>query len=382
MTNDKITSIILAAGYSIRMGDFKPLLRLGDKTLLERVIQLFQSAGIADIRVVTGHRSSDLQALSEQLGVCTIFNSCYDQGMFSSVLAGIKSLEPDREAFFMLPADIPLVRRQTLLDLLNEYRLQRANIVYPCFQGTRGHPPLIAAEYADEIESWSGEGGLRAFLEQYEKHAADVDVADEFILCDMDTPADYQNLLKRYKKYDIPSEEECAVLMTKTFNVEKQIVEHCEKVARVALKLGRELKRAGLDMDLDLISAGALLHDLARKEPYHATAGARILKEMGYPAVAEVVGAHVDFHIRDHEPVSVREVVCLADKLVQGKSVVPLETRFREKMTRHGSDPGAKTAIESRLNNALRMKQRVEKTIGRPLEAVLQIRPSPLPPDC
>ncbi|MCP4346652.1 MAG: NTP transferase domain-containing protein [Desulfobacterales bacterium] len=373
MVNNKITALILAAGYSSRMGTFKPLLNLGGITVIERVIRLFQSAGIADIRVVTGYRSTELQTLSEQAGARSIFNERFEQGMFSSVAAGIRSLEPDREAFFVLPADIPLVRLGTLLDLLNAYHLQKGNITYPVFQDTRGHPPLISACYAKKIESWNGQGGLRAFLEQYEKHALDVDVADECILLDADTPEDYQKLLSRCKQYDIPTKDECMALMNKIFRVENHIIEHCREVARVALVLGKELNRNGCETDLDLVSAGALLHDLARKKPCHATAGAKILNDLGYPRVAEVVGTHADIHIRDHDPVSASEVVCLADKLVQGNRIVSLETRFEGKMNRYADNPRAKTGIENRLKNALRMKQRLEKIIGRPLEAVLQI---------
>ncbi len=373
MPNDKITSFILAAGYSSRMGVFKPLLTLGEITFTERIILLFQSAGIADIRVVTGYRSTELQSLTEKMGVRSIVNEHFEEGMFSSVVAGIKSLEPDREAFFILPADIPLVRPQTLLDLLKAYDMQKGNIVYPVFQDTRGHPPLISACYAKKIESWNGQGGLRAFLEQYEKYALDTDVADECILLDADTPEDYQKLLSRYKQYDIPTEDECMALMTKIFRVENHIVEHCREVASVALALGKELNRNGCKMDLDLVSAAALLHDLARKKTYHAAAGAKILNELGYPRVAEVVGTHVDIHIQDQDPVSAGEVVCLADKLVRGNCIVSLETRFKEKMARYANIPKAKTGIKKRLNNALRMKQRLEKIIGSPLEAVLQI---------
>ncbi|QTA91949.1 NTP transferase domain-containing protein [Desulfonema magnum] len=394
----KITAIILAAGYSSRMGDFKPLMRLGEMTILERQIRLFQSAGVMDIRVVAGHRSSDILNVLGPLNVRGIVNEQYAEGMFSSVLAGIKSLEPDREAFFILPVDIPLVRRQTVLDLLKAFEIRNSKleaynsesapdiasqvssfkfqvssfILYPNFQGERGHPPLIASAYVDEIIRWSGQGGLRAFLEQYEKDAADVEVADECMLLDLDTPADYQQLLKRYDKYEIPTSQECVTLMTKTFAVKERVFRHCQTVARVALRLGEELNRAGCHIDLELLTAAGLLHDLAREKPAHAAEGARILNEMGYCAVAEVVSEHMDIILGDEETISVKEILYLADKLTQGDRIVSeITKRFEQKMAHYANDPEIIAAIKQRLDNALRIKQRFENMTGTTLETVL-----------
>ncbi|OQX04900.1 MAG: hypothetical protein BWK80_52995 [Desulfobacteraceae bacterium IS3] len=376
----KITALIPAAGYSSRMkGLFKPLLPLGGMTVLERVIRLFQSVGVGDIRVIAGHRAADVMPLLNSSGICGIVNENYPEGMFSSVLAGIRSMSREIEAFFMLPTDIPLVRRSTVLNLLSAYRAGQGNILYPVFDGMRGHPPLISAKYAEAIMLWKGQGGLRAFLEQHESSASDVEVADEGILSDMDTAEDYQIVLKRYEKYDIPTIRECKALMTKIFDVEEKIWLHCQEVARVALCMGKALNAAAdPGLDLDLIAAASLLHDLARKEPSHAAAGARILENMGYSAVAELVKTHIDIHIREDEPIQESEILYIADKLVQGDRVVSIEERFSEKRNRFADKPEAKAAVESRFMNALKIRQRFESRTGKDLYAVLSaIEPEP-----
>jgi CTP:molybdopterin cytidylyltransferase MocA len=205
MTNDsKICAIILAAGYSSRMKRFKPLMRLGDMAILERGIQLFRTVGVEDIRVVVGYRCDDIIKTLKPLGIRWLFNRQYQNGMFSSVVTGIKSLEPNKEAFFILPADIPLVSRQTVFDLLAAHLSGRGRILHPCFQGKRGHPPLISTAYAHAIIRWNGKGGLRSFLEKYASDAVNIEVADEGILLDLDTPADYRNLINRYKNMKPP----------------------------------------------------------------------------------------------------------------------------------------------------------------------------------
>ena len=190
----EIAAVILAAGYSSRMGAFKPLLPFGATTLLDRSVALFRAAGIADIRVVVGHRADDLLPLLAHLQVQPLFNARYAEGMFSSVVTAAASLEGESGAFFLLPVDFPLVRRQSVEKLLHAYRRGVGSILYPAFNGRRGHPPLLATSYCDAILSWSGDGGLRALLRQYQGDAASIETEDEGILQDMDTPADYERL--------------------------------------------------------------------------------------------------------------------------------------------------------------------------------------------
>ena len=79
-------AVILAAGSSRRMGRFKPLLELGDRTIVERVVSLFREADILDIRVVVGHCREELEAVLERLEVRVLVNERHGEGMFSSVL--------------------------------------------------------------------------------------------------------------------------------------------------------------------------------------------------------------------------------------------------------------------------------------------------------
>ncbi|NVN93510.1 MAG: NTP transferase domain-containing protein, partial [Desulfuromonadales bacterium] len=80
--SSNVAALILSAGYSSRMGDFKPLLPLGGLTALERTISLFRSSGVEDVRVVIGYRSEELAPLLKRLAVRTIVNSRFHDGMF------------------------------------------------------------------------------------------------------------------------------------------------------------------------------------------------------------------------------------------------------------------------------------------------------------
>ncbi|MGI6225278.1 MAG: nucleotidyltransferase family protein, partial [Peptococcales bacterium] len=84
MRTNKLVALILAAGYSSRMGDFKPLLSLDSEYVITRTVNSLRAAGIADIRVIVGYRAEDLLPVLSSLGVTPVLNDNYDQGMFSS----------------------------------------------------------------------------------------------------------------------------------------------------------------------------------------------------------------------------------------------------------------------------------------------------------
>ncbi|MFH0825430.1 MAG: nucleotidyltransferase family protein [Pseudomonadota bacterium] len=200
MKGTVVSAIILSAGYSSRMGAFKPLLQIGNTTLLERSVRLFQSAGVTDIRVVLGYRHADLEAILDRLGVPGVVNDRYDDGMFSSVVAGLRSINPGTTAFFVHPVDIPSVERDTVISLLEAYERGEGDIIYPTFHGRRGHPPLVSTKYKTEIVNRLGPGGLRGVLRQYESRSSNVPVPDKHVLIDLDTPEDYRLILTEYHK--------------------------------------------------------------------------------------------------------------------------------------------------------------------------------------
>ena len=115
-------------------------------------------------------------------------------------------------------------------------------------------------------------GGLRAFLAQYDHLARDVEVADQAILMDCDTPADYEKMQAYGMREDIPTEQECQALWVQ-FGVPAKVIDHSRVVAQLARLLAVHLNLAGMDLDLDLIVAAGYLHDLAKGQPDHAREG-------------------------------------------------------------------------------------------------------------
>jgi CTP:molybdopterin cytidylyltransferase MocA len=371
MNSASATALVLSAGCSERMGDFKPLMRLGDMTVLERVVGLFQAAGVSRIHVVVGHRATEVIPLIERRGARSVMNARYREDMFSSVAAGVASLDDDTEAFFVLPVDIPLVRPATIRDLLQAFPSETTAICHPTFGGRRGHPPLIGRDHIGSILKWRREGGLTALLNRLEDHAVEVPAVDEFIHRDMDRPADYRRLVDRLRHRDVFSAAECDALLNDRLRVRSAVVAHGRAVAVAAARIGKALNQAGSSLNLHLIRAAAQVHDMARGKADHARCGAEMLQDLGMPQMAAVVATHMDMTLDVGEPISEAEVVFLADKLVREDRYVGLAERFCRRLDDDRADPEARDSARRKFETARIMAERIEAVIGRSLEGLL-----------
>ncbi|MBP2645487.1 MAG: metal dependent phosphohydrolase [Firmicutes bacterium] len=358
-----LAALILAGGYSSRAPGFKPLLPLGNSVVIENTINNFRRANIVDIIVVAGHRLDELLPILNRLPVRPVFNENYSEGMFSSVVAGVQSLWQDTEAFFLLPADMPLVRSHTIKLLGRAYKRTGADVIYPVFRGRRGHPPLITARLAPVISTWDGTEGLRQLLKKYESKAYEVEVSDEGVMLDVDTQADYREACERWNCRHFPSQSECEAIMVK-LKVPESVVRHGKVVAEVACRLAARLNQAGLNMDAGLIASAGVLHDIAKGTPDHARNGARILCGMGYPRVAAIVAVHTDIVFEKGVLLNEASIVYLADKLVKNDRIVSVEERFQYALERASADDAARAAIGKRLSNGHSIINEVERRLG------------------
>jgi len=197
MKPNRYAAVILAAGFSRRMGQFKPLLPLGNTTITGHLISTFLQNSV-DVFLVGGYKIDELRAGITAPGVVIVENPRFSQGMFTSVQAGIGAVGNSYRAAFIAPADTPLVSPNTIARLLRAAEVQPGKVCHPTFQNDRGHPPLLPASIFSAITGFQGNGNLKTVLRMYRDLAVNVEVPDPNILFDIDDPADYEELLKRF----------------------------------------------------------------------------------------------------------------------------------------------------------------------------------------
>jgi putative nucleotidyltransferase with HDIG domain len=150
------------------------------------------------------------------------------------------------------------------------------------------------------------------------------------------------------------------------FGMLPHIREHSLMVREVARWLGRALTDAGSVLNLPLIEAGALLHDLGKTPclgtgANHAHWGAAVLLARGYPLVAQVVREHIRLEPAspDSRPFREAEVVNYADKRVLHTQVVPLAKRFADLKRRYGTTPESLVRIRTYEEVSFRLEAKL-----------------------
>ena len=218
---ERYIAVVIAAGLSERMRAFKPLLDLGGKAALFRLLDTIFEAGIESVVVVTGFKRTLIeQAVDRYTASCgdgsmnMVNNPDYESGMFSSVKTGINrgaeilkctaSPTDIPRAALLFPVDVPLVSAKTIRDLIKEWESYCASskhidstglpFAVPIFNGKNGHPLLVPENYFCEILTYKGEGGLKGVRSKYDEFLLRYNTEDEGCVLDMDTPEDYEKL--------------------------------------------------------------------------------------------------------------------------------------------------------------------------------------------
>lgn len=142
----------------------------------------------------------------------------------------------------------------------------------------------------------------------------------------------------------IPSRTECMKLLGQ-FDMPQHIRRHSLLAAEVALLLAAQLNQNSSRLDLRLIEAGALLHDIGKMSSLktgedHAALGAQMIEGMVAPAVARIVEEHISLDSSQVAgPVTESLIVNYSDKRVRHDQVVLVEDRYRDLIERYAKSP-------------------------------------------
>lgn len=355
--------VVLAAGWSSRMGAFKPLLPFGDDTVLGHVMSTIAEAAIGVTYVVVGNEAARMVPAVEARGAVAVINTAFADGMMSSIKAGIAALPGTIDGAMILPVDVPLVRAATLARIAASAGDGEAAVLRPTFRGRCGHPPFIHRRLFAEILAAPPEATLRDILGQHRQDARSVPVIDSGVLRDMDYSEDYRRLAASLPHRRHPDLAECEAML-EAAGTPEPTRRHCAAVARLAVEIAGRLVAKGVPIDVDAVRAGALLHDIAKGEPDHAAAGARHVAGFGFADVAEIVAAHMEMAFEPGQPIDERHLVFLADKLIRGERRVGLEERFAPALTAFAGNPAALAGALRRRAAVAAVLAAVEAVIG------------------
>jgi molybdenum cofactor cytidylyltransferase len=176
------------------MGRAKQLLPLGDKSVIRHCLDSIIGAGVKDIVAVVGLNGRDIADDILGFSVKIVFNLDPESEMAESVRCGLRLVDVSSTGVLVCLSDHPLVSPETFFTLLRNHCKNPDRIIVPFYRGRRGHPTLFPARAIKEIFS-----GLRLneIVNRTPGRLICIDVNDEGVLLDMDTPEDYRKVLQK-----------------------------------------------------------------------------------------------------------------------------------------------------------------------------------------
>jgi len=171
----------------------------------------------------------------------------------------------------------------------------------------------------------------------------------------------------------IPSREECNELMAK-YSMLPNIVEHSIQVMHVSLAITDNLKR-GVSVNRDMVVAAALLHDITKTRSLvtkerHDASGGELLRELGFPSIAEIVEQHVIIqNINMQGSLEEREIVYYADKRVLHDTIVTIDERVHDLIQRYGCE----NRILQNKNQVLTVERKIASFMKIDIDQAIQV---------
>ncbi len=152
----------------------------------------------------------------------------------------------------------------------------------------------------------------------------------------------------------LPSQREALKFLVQS-GCSAKVIMHCKTVMQLAVQIAENCKKKGIDINVQLVRIGALLHDIGRSKTHsvdHVIAGAQIAKELGLPnPLVSIIERHpgggisrdeakkLGWPVKDYLPRTLEEeIVAYADKLIERSEIVGVEETIRKLSKDLGAD--------------------------------------------
>jgi len=187
-----IYGIILAAGEGKRMGKVKLTLPLGNKKLIEWVLQVAKSTPLDKYFLVVRPEDKEIIKTGKKWGAEIVLNPDFRKGMSTSIKKALLKINTqEAEGFFLILGDQPLITSKIINKLIKSFSPGKGEIVVPYFEDKRGNPVLFDICWKNELMAVIGDVGGRVLIKAHPEKVKRVNISDETILFDIDQEKDY-----------------------------------------------------------------------------------------------------------------------------------------------------------------------------------------------
>ena len=192
-----LAAVILSGGASRRMGTPKALLPYHGATFLEHLVKVTDHPRIGWRRVVLG---ADAQAIAEGVKLPAdevVINKDWEDGQLSSIQCGLRSLPSGTDGMLLCLIDHPLISRELVDELAEQFYESGKSIVLPIYKGRRGHPVIFASGLYEELLSAPLETGARAVVWAHSEEVCEMETSEKGCVLNLNDPDALAKALER-----------------------------------------------------------------------------------------------------------------------------------------------------------------------------------------
>jgi len=186
------------------MGSPKQMLELGGRSLLDRALEQALGSDLDRVTLVLGHRAREIKdSLKTDLGhpkLRVVINRDYLQGMSTSIITGLSDVEASCELVMIILADMPYVTSGLINQLLCGYRASGRLLGAVAAGNRRSHPVIFPRRLFPELHGLAGDRGAKDLFRKYSDDVFLFTPEGHFEDRDIDTPADYQDMVRLLDK--------------------------------------------------------------------------------------------------------------------------------------------------------------------------------------
>ena len=181
----RIAGIVLAAGTSSRMGSNKLIETVRGKPLIAKAVDAAAASRLDPVLVVTGHQADRIAAALAGAPAALVHNKHFEEGLSSSLQAGLAAVPEDCDGAMILLGDMPDISPALIDRLIAAFH--PGAICVATAKNRRGHPVLWARRFFAELMLLKGDKGAREVMQAHGKQVLEIETGDDAPLADIDT---------------------------------------------------------------------------------------------------------------------------------------------------------------------------------------------------
>jgi len=207
-----VAALIITAGRTARHNNFEPMREVGTIPAIQRIVMVFQLAGIERIVVVCGENGDKTEKLAANMNV-VFLHSPRDAEMLDNVKIGLAYLRDKCSGALITHVNVPLFSAETVHALM----AVESPVCVPLYQGSTGHPVLLNSKHFQAVLSYSGEHGLAGAIKSSGLRRCLVEVDDKGVTANIKGKENYEHLLAEHSLIELHPDIRIRLIREKPF---------------------------------------------------------------------------------------------------------------------------------------------------------------------